>query len=820
MLGRNLIIAWRHIRKDKVTTGINLFGLVIGVTACLLTYLIILAELSYDTFHEDRNSIFRVVSSLQMPSAQVQPVAHIPYPVTDIIRNEFDSVESVATFISFYGKVAIPFEEQELIVSELPDINEDISDIILAQPSYFAIFQYEWLAGEKDSALLKPFQLVLTESKARRYFGGIPASKIIGREVVYNDSLRTTVVGVVKDWEQNTDFIFNDFISFETLNKTNLGRRIHFNSWQLPNRFSQTFVKLKKAASVTSIEHRLTTLMDQHPEANISSVRLQPLTGIHFDETYRDMYSGKARLPVLYTLNAIALFILGLAVINYINLSTAQSFSGTKEVGIRRVLGSRRSALIFQSLLETFLLTSLAVALALLLVEPGLALIASFVPKKIGLHLLTPLTSLGLLGMTLIISLLAGFYPALVATSSSPLVSLGKHKVPTRSKKISFGKVLIVIQFTISIVLINCSLVINKQIVFLLTEDPGVNQHNIVNFNIPGVGNPPEVEEIYNKLKESTAVKMVSRNMGPPLEKDHRSVILTTVDQKSSVQAELLSGDENYIELFEIKMTAGRNFEVKNRDSLTEFLLNESAILALGFDNPDDALGKHVACDLGVGVGGGRKEGPIVGIVADFHSRPLKDPINPVFFIPSNRNSRTISIKVSDINSSDEYDDIIRQLTDIWQEQYPEMNFRYSLLEREVFSYYDREFETAQIIGAATVISIFVSCIGLFGLSTFSTQLRTKEIGIRKVVGASVTSIVMMLSREFLILISIAIVFASPIAWVVMNTWLKIYAYHTSFPLSAFVIAGILALTISLLTIASHAIRVARKNPVNSLRFE
>ncbi|MEQ8808386.1 MAG: ABC transporter permease, partial [Imperialibacter sp.] len=488
MLGRNLVIAWRHLRKDKVTTGINLLGMVIGVTACLLTYLIILAELSYDTFHKDRSRIFRVVSSLQMPSAAVQPVANIPYPAAAIISMEFDSVESVAVFMTFYGKVAIPFEDQELIVSELPDINEDVSDIIMTQPSYFDIFQYEWLAGEKDSALQKPFQLVLTESKARRYFGGIPASKILGREVVYNDSLRTTVVGVVRDWKQNTDFIFNDFISFETINKTSLGRRFHLNSWQAPNRFSQTFVKLKKGASAASFEHKLAALIDQHTEANIESARLQPLAGIHFDETYRDMYSSKARLPLLYTLNAIALFILGLAIINYINLSTAQSFSGSIEVGIRRMLGGQRSTLIIQFLLETFLLTSMAVLLALLLVEPALGLIASYVPEKIGLDLFTPSASLGVLGLTVVTSLLAGFYPALVATGYSPLVGLGKQKLPVKSKRDSFRKVLIVIQFTISIVLINCSFVINQQIFFLLTQDLGVNQHNIINFNLPGFG--------------------------------------------------------------------------------------------------------------------------------------------------------------------------------------------------------------------------------------------------------------------------------------------------------------------------------------------
>ncbi len=814
----NLVLAWRHLRKDKVTTAINVIGLTIGVTACLLTYLIILAELSYDTFHTDKNRIYRVVSTVQVPSAAPQSVANIPFPATDIIRKDFEDIESVAVFMAFYGKVAIPFEDQELVVAELPEFGEEVSDIILAQVEYFDIFQYEWLAGNKDSAMTKPFQLVLTESKAHQYFGPIPLGDILGREVIYNDSLRSTVTGIVRDWEGNTDFNFNDFISFQTIETGILGRRVNLNNWQSPNRLSQTFVKLKEGTQSTSIESKIVSLFDQHPEASIKSTSLQPLLAIHYDEGFRDLYSSKAHLNVLYTLNAIALFILVLAVINYINLSTAQAFGRSKEIGIRKMLGSHQPAIMLQFLIETFILTGFAVVLALILVDPALGLFSSYLPKKIGLELITPSAIVGLIGGTIVISFLAGFYPAFVASRYSTTASLSKHKFPKKSKKNSFRKVLIVIQFTISIVLINCSLVINRQIYFLLTQDPGINQHNVISFNTPFFGESASVEKLFSEIQQLPEVKIVSRNMGAPLQKNHRITTLSAVNKQNAIQSELLSGDEHYIDLFEIKLIAGRNFIVNYRDAETEFLINESAAKELGFDDPADAVGETVACDLGPG--GGPRKGPVVGIVADFHSRPLQNPINPVFFIPSSRNSRTLSAKFTAINSGEEFDALVQQLNDLWLAQFPGERFRYSLLDREAFGFYSWEFSAAQFMGIATIISIFISCIGLFGLATFTTQQRTKEIGIRKVVGASVANIVMMLSKEFVVLILIAMVFASPIAWIIMNTWLKFFAYHTSFPFWAFLIAGLVALVISLLTISSHAVRVARKNPVTSLRFE
>lgn len=814
MLRKNLVIAWRHIKRDKLTTTINLLGLVIGLTACLVTYLIIVAELSYDTFHPDKDRIYRALSQVQAPSGEPSGWSTVPFPATEVVRAEFEDVESLAVFIAFYARVSVPFEDQQIILAEALDLNEEASDMIVVQPDYFDIFQYEWEAGDKETALNEPFQVVLTTGKAEKYFGSMPASQVLGREVIYNDSLRMTVTGVVKDWEQNTDFIFGDFISFATVKETFLNRRANLGNWQTPNRFSQTFVKLKPNASPIDIEQRLVALLSEHAgqETSVSKARLQPLTSMHIDEAYGDMNSERAYLPVLFTLLTIAFLLLTLAIVNYVNLATAQSLSRSRETSMRKTLGSTRPMLIFQFLTETFLLTSFAIVLAVLLVPPTLEFISAYIPKYVGLYLIEPWA---IVVIALLISLAAGIYPAFVISGYSPVEGRNKLMLSGKQKKNSLRKVLIVFQFTISIVLIICTLVINYQIYFLLTADMGFNKNSVVSIDAPGFNYDSRTQQLYDTIRQLPGVETVSLNMGPPIERGHRSGQLQNSETGVTVEAELHSGDEHYLGLYEIDIVAGRNFGAHAEDSLAEFVINESTAKQLGFSQPADALGKMVESNMF-----GPRKGPVVGVVADFHSRPLQNPIRPAFFLLASRNSRTISIKIAANSGEQGFADALLEVEKAWMGLYPNERFRYSLLEQEIAEFYAWEFNSARVMGMATLVSLFISCIGLFGLVTFTTELRTKEIGVRKVMGASITSIVVMLCREFTVLVLIAIAIASPLAWFMMNTWLKFFAYHASIDWWIFVLAGVIALLIALLTVSFHAIRVARSNPVHNLRVE
>lgn len=814
MLRKNLVIAWRHIKRDKLTTTINLLGLVIGLTACLLTYLIIVAELSYDNFHQDKDRIYRALSQVQVPSGEPQDWSTVPFPATEVIRDEFEDVESLAVFIAFYARVSVPFEDQQIILAEALDLNEEASDMIMVQPDYFDIFQYEWEAGDKETALNEPFQVVLTTAKAEKYFGSMPAGQVLGREMIYNDSLRMTVTGVVKDWEQNTDFIFGDFISFATVKETFLNRRANLGNWQTPNRFSQTFVKLKPNASPIDVEQRLVALLSEHAgqETGVSNAKLQPLTSMHIDEAYGDMNSKRAYLPVIFTLLTIAFLLLTLAIVNYVNLATAQSLSRSRETSIRKTLGSTRPMLIFQFLTETFLLTSFAIVLAVLLVPPTLEFIAAYIPKYVGLYLIEPWA---IVVIALLVSLAAGIYPAFVISGYSPVEGRNKLMLSGKQKKNSLRKVLIVFQFTISIVLIICTLVINYQIYFLLTTDMGFNKNSIVSIDAPGFNYDGRTQQLYDTISQLPGIETVSLNMGPPIERGHRSGQLQNSETGVTIEAELHSGDEHYLGLYEIDIVAGRNLGAIAEDSLAEFVINESTAKQLGFSQPADALGKMVESNMF-----GPRKGPVVGVVADFHSRPLQNPIRPAFFLLASRNSRTISIKIAANGGQQGFADALLEVEKAWMGLYPNERFRYSLLEQEIAEFYAWEFYSARVMGMATLVSLFISCIGLFGLVTFTTELRTKEIGVRKVMGASITSIVVMLCREFTVLVLIAIAIASPLAWFMMDTWLKFFAYHASIDWWIFVLAGAIALLIALLTVSFHAIKVARSNPVNSLRAE
>ncbi len=808
----------RNLTKHKVSTLINLFGLTLGVTACLVIYLITKYELSYDTFHPDRERIYRLVGESQYGnSGEKHPVGFVPNAVPGAIRKEIAGLETVAAFHNIESDVLIPNGREKPKRFESRRRTGGNADLVIVEPQYFDIFRYEWLAGNPETALSEPFTLVLTEQKARTYFGDLPLEQLIGKEVIYQDSVRVSVAGIVKDWAQPTDFTFTDFISSATIRASQLKREINLDEWDDIWSASQAFVRLPAGTTPAQLAGPFQQFGKAHFQKELKfTPALQPLSDLHFNEAYQDNYSRKAHLPTLYGLMAIAGFILLIAAINFINLATAQSVQRAKETGIRKVMGSSRWNLISQFLGETAFLTFISVLISLLLVHPILATFQSLTPKGLTVDLFSLQTLVFLLFVTVMTSLLSGLYPSWVLSSYLPALVLKGQTALKGGQKGYLRKSLIVFQFTVSLVFIIGTLMVSRQLNFMRNKDLGFSTNAIVSIRPDGSIRPSGGNDkgpvLAQKFKQLTGVERVTMEWFPPMGDAFMTTKLKYQGKTKVVEMDVSAkvGDENFIPMYQLRMLAGRNY--LKSDSLRELVINATYANALGFKNPADALGQLIEFQ--------DKKYPIVGVVADFHEQSFHEKIGAVF-IANLPQARNIGVKLA--TKGQQMRDVKATLASMeqqWKAVYPDTKFEYTFLDESIAKLYEKEEKTGQLVNTATAIAILISCMGLFGLATFTAQQRTKEIGVRKVLGASVASIVALLSKDFLKLVVLAIVIASPLAWWAMNQWLRDFEYKVSLEWWVFALAGLLAVGIALLTVGAQSVKAALTNPVKSLRTE
>ena len=825
MLQNYLKIALRNLLRNKVYSFINILGLAIGVSACLVIFLLVSFELSFDNFHPDRERIYRITSGFKNPDGTTNRNAGISGPIPAAIRQQLTGIESVSAFHNWYPKVTIPKDRKD--TKNPPKIwknDQDLSVVIICEPQYFQIFQYEWLQGNPESALKTPNEVVLTEQKAEKYFGKIPLEQVMGKQLYYNESLVVTVTGIVKSLPKNSDFKFEDFISFKSIETKTKRGEFGLDEWTNTNGSSQAFIKLTNGTSEANINKQLVKFLDKNldkkDEWNAGrSLSLQPLTDVHFNSDLSDNFSRQAHLLTLYALVGIALFLLLIAAINFINLSTAQSIMRVKEIGVRKVLGSSRKSLIFQFLSETFVITSVSVLLSVLFVEPILWAFADFVPRELTFNVFDPQILGFLVLITIITSILSGLYPAWVISSYTPVASL-KNQVSNGQTRTAFlRKALITFQFTASQVFILGTIIVATQSKFMLNKDMGFKKYAIINFYT----NWDEIENgkrdvFMNKLKQMPEIEMISFG-DTPAKNGYSTNRITYKDGKNEIKMDVHQRrvDENYIPLYGLKIVAGRN--ITTSDTAREFVINETYAKALGFKKSEQAVGKFLDYS---GVKGDIKL-PIVGVVADFHLQSLRDPIKPLYILSETKYASGFNVKVKIAGkSADNFKAINAKMTKAYDEVYPNSSTEFDpkFFDETVAKFYKKEQQFAQILNTATGIAIFISCMGLFGLVAFTTQRRTKEIGIRKVLGASVTQIVNLLSKDFLKLVILGIVIASPIAYWAMNKWLQDFAYRVEISWWIFALAGIGATVIALLTVSYQSIKAALANPVKSLRTE
>jgi putative ABC transport system permease protein len=839
MIKKQLLFSLRRLGRHKLTTSINILGLTLGVLSCLVIYLYVSFEFSYDKFHTDRDRIYRVVDWMTDGAGEHREGAGLPPPLAADLRREATGFSAVTGFYTVDSRVKVPESGKPDRV--IPKISDDQRQHInFADSEYLDIFHYEWLAGNPVTALQQPFSVVLTESEARRYFEHGKPTDWIGRSVVYYDSLTVTVTGIVKDWQQNSDFGFKDLISCTTIAHSFLQKDIE--GWNLYYSNVNAYVKLSHGTTVAQVEKQFPAFFKRHQQLGKDEkggLSLQPLADIHFNGQYSDEYGRRAHKPTLFALAGIAVFILVIAAINFINLSTAHAVLRAREVGVRKVLGSSRGGLVWQFLSETGIIVVAAMVLALLLADPVLAALRGAlragptgVPEGVRLHLGDPNTWLFMGSTILVTCVFAGWYPARALSSFLPVISLRGQGIRQLNSKSYLRKGLIVFQFTVSLLFIIGTMMVGRQIHFMLNTDLRFKKDAIAMIDLPWDQPKNRKAVLATEIRRLGGVQQVSLSTQGPQADGHGG---TSLEHEGTTNAKIDASfnqiDPAYMSLYGLTLVAGRNFTIADtarrgnnpasagsgpaQAPFRAFILNETAARSLGFSRPADAVGQQISSGFG-GI-----LGPVVGVVKDFHSQSLHEKIQPFFFTTQQNAGGLLSIKLSSAAlSASQVKALMGKMEAAFKQLYPETDFESRFFDESLERLYKREQQTAQIMNIAMGIAIFISCMGLFGLAAFTANQRTREIGIRKVLGAGVPQLVSLLSSEFILLVGLSTLIAAPVAGWAMHRWLQDFAYRTSMPWWLYVVAGVAAIAIALLTVSFQAIRAATANPVKSLRVE
>jgi putative ABC transport system permease protein len=817
MIKNYLTIALRTLWKNKIFSIINILGLSIGISASLVIYLLTNYHFSFDKFEKDRDRIYRVTSNFIF-SGEVYKNSGVTSPMPAAIKKDLTGFDAVVPFRTANDdmKISVPPSN-----NKEPQVFKHQGDIVFADEKFFDLLGYEWVGGSPKTALIKPYQTVLTTSGAALYFPKLKPSQVIGKQLYFNDSIRTTVTGVVKDFTENTDFAFKVFISRITLETTSL-KPNDWTEWGSTTSASQLFVKLSEGNPVKRAEKAIDGLYKKYKpndpdDHSTSSYRLQRLSDIHFNSDYNTFSKPQASKPTLYGLLAVAAFLLLLGCINFINLTTAQTVQRAKEIGIRKTMGGSRKQLIIQFLSEAFLLTLIATILSVVLIPLILKAFSGFIPDDLHFSLIMqPAIILFLITITIAVTLLSGFYPALVLSGYKPVLVLKNvaYANTAQTRKAWLRKTLTVSQFVIAQVFVMGAILVSKQINYSINKDQGFKKEAILYFNTSfydTVKNRKYV--LLGKIRNIPEVAMVSLCTSPPSSNSTWTSTMKYKDGKKEIETDVQQkyGDTNYIKLYGLHLVAGSN--IPQSDTANTFIINETYAHILGFQKPQDAIGKYIGYD-------NKRQFPVCGVVADFNQHSLHEPIKPLVITSGSDNERNISIALYPQNKEGAWKTAIAKIEKAWKAMYPGEDFNYSFFDEDIAKYYDAEQHISSLLKWATGLAVFISCLGLLGLVIYITNQRTKEIGVRKVLGASVSRIVAMITYDFIKLVLLAFIIATPLAWMGMYKWLEDFAFRTSISWWIFASGGAAMVLIALITLSFQTIKTAMMNPVKSLRTE
>ncbi|MDF2189908.1 ABC transporter permease [Paraflavitalea sp. CAU 1676] len=810
----SLKTAFRSLKKNRSFALINIAGLGVGIAAAILLFLVIRYEETYDNYHANNDRIYRVVTEKKNATTGAIDEYHrgVPNPMVDALRNDFPAFEKVG-FIASLGQAQIYVPGSNGLADEKRF--KENEGLFFAESGVFEIFDYQWVAGNA-TGLTAPNTGVLSETLAKKYFGSAQAA--IGRTIEFW-SFRNKVLiqGVFKDLPGNTDIPVQLGVSLATLRK--IMDPTWFtaaDNWNWVNERMQCFVLLPRNHSINTEAAQLPAFMKKYapvakPGQASSQLRFQPLHDIHFNASYGSFREDGLSRREVWSLGLIGVFLLLVACINFINLSTAQSVLRAKEIGVRKVLGSDRGSLISQFLQETGVITFFALLLGMLLAVACLPILNNLLNKTFSVGLLLhPAVLLFLVALTLVITLLAGLYPAFIVSGFKP-AAIFRNKLSSKiGGGISLRRSLVVFQFVIAQLLVIGTIVVVKQMQFFRNQSMGLVKEGIALIDLPS---DSSLRVKYPLLKQQMqalpGVKEASLCWDSPVAywSAEEELYFNNDAEKLPFRITIQFGDTSFYSTFGLQLAAGRlPFQ---SDSVREVVVNETAVKQLGLAAADAAIGKTLSFD-------GKTRYPIVGVVRDYNSRSLHMAVKPIAITTNLGYYSTLAVRVNTASFGPTMEKVERLFRNI----YPTYLYDLTFLDDKINGMYKSEATTAQLFKVFAVLAIFISCLGLYGLVAFMAVQKTKEIGIRKVLGASVQSIVLLFSKEFTVLIVVAFLIAGPVAYYFMNEWLADFHYHTTMGAGIFLLAIVFSMLIAWIAVGYKAIRAALVNPVKSLKTE
>jgi ABC-type antimicrobial peptide transport system permease subunit len=794
MLRNYLKIALRNLERNKAYTLINVICLALGITCAILIFTLVKYHLSFDTFHSEKHRVHRITFELHQDGISREP--NVPQPIGKAFRDDYAFAEKVAMVYSNSDKlVSIPSSEDNKKFKE---------NIAFAEREFFDILNFPLIQGDKNTILTEPNTAIVTERIAEKYFGD---QNPINQVIRVDNKWDFRITGILKDLPINTDRRDEIYLSYSNLKDHNSW--LAGDSWKGVAGGMHCFVLLKPNVSPADVNKAFPELSEKYydeRDAKVYQFKLQPLWDMHFNPDLEGYVAKKN----LWALSLIGLFLIITASVNFINLATAHALRRSKEIGVRKVLGSRRHQLFWHFMAETSLITLLALVLAFSLAQLALPYVNQLFDIRLEINVFQDVYLLVFLPiLVLFVSLFSGFYPGLILAGFQPVLALKGALSQKHIGGFSMRRALVVTQFAIAQLLIIGTLVIANQMRYSTQADMGFRKDAIVMVPVPE-REKSKISTLNSEISQIAGVEKVSFCSNAPASPDWANVTVRfdSRTENEDFDISVKAGNDQYVSTFDLQLIAGRN--LYSSDTVREFLLNEAAVKKLGVPSPQDVIGKRIQIGLN------NSEGTIVGVVKDFHNKSFHESIDPLCITTSNNWYFNCAVKINPASLSRS----LRVIEMIWKKTFPDQVYEYDFLDEQIAQFYEFDNMILRLIQAFAGIAILICCLGLYGLVSFMVVQKTKEVGVRKVLGASVKNIAWLFGKEFIRLLLIAFVIAAPFAWWVMNNWLQTFAYRIQIGAGIFILAMLITFTVAVIAVGYKSILAALMNPVNSLRSE
>lgn len=796
MFKLNLKIAWRNLWKNRGYTLINILGLSIAMASCILIFIFVRYQLSFDEGYKNQNRIFRFTTHWKYSNFE-DDTQGVPIPLAGAVRNDIAGIEKTAIISMTNGIIQVKDQNGADRIKKEETVH-------YAEPDFFEIFEIGLLDGRPEKVISEPNTVALSAETAKKFFGS--TANAMGKTLLFRNKTNLKVTGVFKDMPKNSSLPLQIVISYQNFpQKDN-------KSWDSVSSQTECYVLLKSGFSITSLKEPLRLFnkkyyQDKKIDGNQTNA-LQALKDIHFSEKQGNFANLSTARSELYGLGIIGLFLVVTACINFINLTTAQSINRSKEVGIRKVLGSKRKQLIVQFLTETFTITLIALIFACILTELALPQLENLFNARISFSIFEhPVIFAFLIVMVAIVSLLAGFYPAFMISGFSPALAI-KNKITVNAGNMSLRKILVVVQFSITIILIIGTLIILEQMNYVHQKPLGFKTDAIAIMYVPA---DSIAQSKYKNFKERAlqinGVQSFSYCQRPPLSNEMSTTSFSFNGQKNDdFELRRSSADADYFKVFDLKLIAGKVF--LDSDTVNGYVVNETFLKKMSIINPQDALGKIIDQD--------EHKMPIVGVVKDFNDRSLQQSISPLIIYPEKNAYYMIAIKMDQPKLMS----AMKEIETLWNNTFINGIYKAQFVNDDVNRYYQSEKIMAILFRVFAGVIIFISFIGLFGLISFVATQRTKEVAIRKVLGASTFELVKMLNGSFLLMVFVANLIAWPLAYLLVSKWLSGFAYRIELGMWPFALAFLISMSITLITVSIRSYKAAVANTIDALKYE